>query len=84
MTAIARVLDKKLRQWPPATARKIERLLAEVIALADAGTADGKPQRKASPSKKNDPLFADRAVWHGKVPKDSSLHHDKYLYGEGE
>ncbi|MSR65301.1 MAG: hypothetical protein EXS18_05910 [Verrucomicrobiae bacterium] len=84
MTAIARVLDKKLKQWPPATAHKIERLLTEVIALADAGTAEARKNGKRGRARKRDSFFADKNFWRGPVPKDSSVNHDKYLYGDEE
>jgi hypothetical protein len=31
-----------------------------------------------------DPLFADRAVFKGRAPRDLAKEHDAYLYGDGE
>ena len=84
MTAIAQVLDKKLKQWPPSTARKIERLLTEAIALADKGIVEARKNGKRGRSGKRNSFFADKNFWRGKVPKDSSVNHDKYLYGNEE
>jgi hypothetical protein len=36
----------------------------------------------ASKNRKDDPLFADRAVFDGDVPSDLSENHDRYLYGK--
>ena len=33
-------------------------------------------------SKNRDSFLGDQAVYTGKVPKDLSAHHDKYLYGD--
>ena len=35
-------------------------------------------------TKANDPFWNDKALYAGKVPKDVSKHHDKYLYGSSE
>ena len=40
MTAIAKKLDTKLIQWPAETAKKVERLVAEIIELADHDALD--------------------------------------------
>ncbi len=39
---------------------------------------------KNSKALSDDPLFNDRAVFSGKIPKDVARHHDKYLYGMKE
>jgi hypothetical protein len=33
-------------------------------------------------NRKDDPLFADKAVFEGAVPSDLAEHHDQYLYDE--
>lgn len=38
--------------------------------------------RPKTRSRERDPLFADSGIYEGDVPKDLSLDHDKYLYGE--
>jgi len=40
MTAIAKKLDAKMTQWAPETAKKVERLIAEIIELADHDALD--------------------------------------------
>ena len=36
----------------------------------------------AAPARADDALFADSAVFAGKVPKELSAAHDRYLFGE--
>jgi hypothetical protein len=81
MTAIAAQLERKLKQWRPETARKVERLVTEIIELADQEPISKKPIHKSKRSWKNDPFFADKKVFQGKTPKDLVAHHDDYLYG---
>ena len=40
MTAIAKKLDARLNRWAPETAKKVERLVAEIIDLADHDALD--------------------------------------------
>ena len=40
MTAIAKKLDSRMNLWAPATAKKVERLVAEIIELADHDALD--------------------------------------------
>jgi hypothetical protein len=40
MTAIAKKLDEKLRQWQPTTAHEVERRVEELIELADQDALD--------------------------------------------
>ncbi|HEY6366511.1 MAG TPA: hypothetical protein VI585_17140 [Candidatus Binatia bacterium] len=40
MTAIARRLDARINRWAPETAKKVERLVAEIIELADHDALD--------------------------------------------
>jgi len=40
MTRIARKLDSRLARWKPETAKKVEKLVAEVIELADHDALD--------------------------------------------
>lgn len=37
---------------------------------------------KTEKKNSDDPLFSDKAVFRGKVPKDLSERHDDYLYGD--
>jgi hypothetical protein len=36
----------------------------------------------AGKSPKEDPFFADKAVWRGPAPRDLAKNHDKYLYDQ--
>lgn len=40
MTAIAKKLDGRMNRWAPETAKKVERLVAEIIELADHDALD--------------------------------------------
>jgi hypothetical protein len=40
MTAIAKKLDAKMNRWKPETAKKVEKLVAEIIELADSDALD--------------------------------------------
>jgi len=40
MTAIAKKLDARLSRWAPETAKEVERLVAEIIELADKDALD--------------------------------------------
>ena len=40
MTAIAKKLDARLSRWAPETAQEVERLVAEIIELADNDALD--------------------------------------------
>ena len=40
MTAIAKKLDAKMSRWTPETAEKVEKLVAEIIELADSDALD--------------------------------------------
>jgi hypothetical protein len=40
MTAIAEKLDEKLKQWEPEKAASVERLISEIIVLADQDSLD--------------------------------------------
>lgn len=84
MTTIARMLDKKLKEWPTATSRKVERLVTEAIVRGDATAKNGGTHGRRIRSRKPDSLFGDTATWRGKAPRDSSVNHDKFLYGEAE
>ena len=83
MTAIAQTLDDKLKQWRPETAQRVEQLVREIMELADREMAPAAPSpAPAHRDRKDDPFFADKAVWMGPVPSDLSANHDKYLYDE--
>jgi hypothetical protein len=38
--------------------------------------------RESEKTGKDDPLFRDSEIFRGDVPKDLSINHDSYLYGE--
>ncbi len=82
VTAIAKALEEKLKTWRPRTARKVERLVAEIIAAADHETPRRRNSQSPKVSWRNDPFFADKRFWPGKVPRNSASNHDKYLYGD--
>ena len=81
MTAIAQQLARKLKKWRPTTASKVEKLVTKIIELADQNIPSANSFKKVRRPRKDDPFFADTIFYNGKVPKDSSLNHDKYLYG---
>lgn len=45
MTQLAERLDKKLATWKPEVAAQVERLVSDVIAMADANALDLLPSR---------------------------------------
>jgi hypothetical protein len=79
---VARTLDERLKKWRPQTARKVERLIAQIISLADEDAQ--KPVRRLNGRSKKDPFFADKTVWRGRTPRDLARNHDEYLYGKDE
>lgn len=48
MTAIARQLDHKLETWEPEKAARVEKLVAEIIELADTDVLDLLPSRQVT------------------------------------
>jgi len=82
VTAIAQELDRKLKTWRPATAKKVAKLVEEIIQLADRQPIAPKPQSKTKSNRKADPLFSDSAIFEGDVPPDSARNHDRYLYDD--
>ena len=82
MTAIAEQLERKLKQWPPTTAKRVAKVVSEIISLADRNSIEKKAAPKLKKSRREDPLFADKAVWHGSTPPDLAAKHDDYLYGD--
>lgn len=79
MTAIAKQLDAKLKLWRSPTAHKVEKLVADIIALADREMPAPKTPRKvATPS--SDAFLADKKLFSGPTPKNLAAHHDRYLY----
>ena len=83
MSAIAKQLDAKLKLWRSPTARKVEKLVADIIALADREPPNGKSLRKQT-SRNNDSLLSDKRTFRGKTPRDLAANHDRYLYGQPE
>jgi hypothetical protein len=82
MTAIAQTLDAKLKQWRPATARKVARQVAAIIRDTERETRRSHPARPAASRLARDPLFADQTRFAGRTPADLAANHDRYLYGE--
>jgi len=83
MTAIAQTLDAKLKQWRPATARKVVRQVTAIIKNAEQETR-GKRTTRASASKTaRDPLLTDQVSFAGRTPADLARDHDRYLYDAG-
>jgi len=83
MTAIAQTLDAKLKQWRPATARKVVRQVTAIIKNAEQETR-GKRTIRASASKTaRDPLLTDQVSFAGRTPADLARDHDRYLYDAG-
>jgi hypothetical protein len=81
MTAIAKQLDAKLKLWRSPTAHKVERLVADIIALADRETPVSKLPRKSA-GKNGDVFLADKKTFCGQTPPDLAAGHDRYLYDE--
>ena len=80
MSTIAMRLDAKLRLWEPKTSRRVSRLVADIIALADQESGASFPAPKPKPRRAEDPFFADTKVYRGRTPKDLAANHDAYLY----
>ncbi len=80
MTAIAKQLDAKLKLWRSPTAQKVEKLVADIIALADREAPKGKSPRQSA-SKNGDAFLADKKIFRGRTPKDLAANHDRYLHG---
>jgi hypothetical protein len=59
MTAIAKQLDAKLKLWRSPTAQKVEKLDADIIALADRETPNGKSPHKPT-AQNGDAFLADK------------------------
>jgi len=81
MTAIAKQLDAKMKLWRSPTAQKVEKLVANIIALADREMPRKKTPRKKD-SEQSDCFLADKKVFRGRTPKDLAANHDRYLYGK--
>ena len=79
MIAIAKHLDAKLRKWRPPTAHKVERLVADIIELADREILAAKTARQSA-ARSRDAFLADKKVFPGQTPKDLAANHDRYLY----
>ena len=81
MTAIAQILDEKLKHCRPETANRVEKLVNEIIALADLEARPGETAPSPGRPLKEDPFFADKKFYSGPGPTDCALNHDQYLYG---
>ncbi len=80
MTAIVQILDAKLKQWRPATARKVVRQVTAIIKSAEQETRRKRPARSSVSHPARDPLLADQASFAGRTPADLAGNHDRYLY----
>ena len=80
MTAIARTLDAKLKQWRPATARKVVRQVAAIIKDAERDSRRSRPLGRAASRLALDPLFSDQRRFTGRTPSDLAANHDRHLY----
>ena len=67
MIAIAKHLDAKLREWRPPTAHKVERLVADIIELADREIPTAKTARQPA-ARSRDAFLADKKVFPGQTP----------------
>jgi hypothetical protein len=73
------VLPPRLKDLAQARAHSAGISFGEFVRRAiERAIADG-PRRRRS---RRDPLLDDDAVFDGKVPKDLSIRHDDYLYGD--
>ena len=80
VTAIAKQLDAKLKSWRSPTALKVEKLVADIIALADRENPSVKSRRKPL-ARKGDSFLVDKKTFKGRIPKNLAANHDHYLYG---
>ena len=71
------VLPPELKTRAMKRARNCGISLGELIR-----TSLEKTLKQPAPSSKEDPFFADKAVFRGRAPRDLSKNHDKYLYGD--
>ncbi len=72
------MLPEELKQHALLRARGEGISLGELIRRSLAETlAEGATDQR------DDPLFADSAVYHGPAPSDLAADHDRYLYEEG-
>ncbi|MEI8045415.1 MAG: hypothetical protein WCL11_28660, partial [Verrucomicrobiota bacterium] len=65
--------------WRPPTAHKVERLVADIIELADREIPAAKTARQSA-ARSRDAFLADKKVFPGQTPKDLAANHDRYLY----
>jgi len=80
MTAIALILDAKLTQWRPATARKVVRQLTAIIKNAEQESRGKRATRSSASKALRDPLLADQVSFAGRTPADLAGSRDRYLY----
>jgi len=73
-------LDARLKSWRSPTALKVEKLVADIIALADRENPAARSRRKTL-SRNGDAFLADKKAFKGKTPKNLAANHDHYLYG---
>jgi hypothetical protein len=81
MTRLAQTLDRRLRQWPARTARRVEKLVANIIVSADRESASLKIEESDGKAG-TDPFFSDGHFFAGNGPNDVAANHDDYLYGK--
>ena len=80
MTAIVQTLNAKLKQWRPATARKVTRQVAAIIKDAEQAAQRSRPARPVGSRAAQDPFFSDQKCFTGRTPADLAANHDRYLY----
>lgn len=80
MTAIAQTLDAKLKQWRPATARKVVRQVTAIIRDAEQESPRNLPVGTRARRRTADPFLSDKKLFTGRTPSDLAAKHDRYLY----
>jgi len=81
MTRLAQTLDRRLRQWPAHTVKRVERLVSNIIVSADRESASSKV-KGVNGKAETDPFFSDGHFFAGNGPRDVAANHDEYLYGK--
>ena len=80
VTAIAQTLDTKLKQWRPATARKVVRQVTAIIRDAEQESRSSRPVVRRVRRLTADPFLSDKKLFTGRTPSDLAAKHDRYLY----
>jgi len=80
VTAIAQTLDAKLKQWRPATARKVVRQVTAIIRDAEQESRSSRPVVRRVRRLTADPFLSDKKLFTGRTPSDLAAKHDRYFY----